>query len=67
MKSDSYDFNISDPISLFLILVELKMKIVLDPELTSKPEKAFSPHGTAVGLQMGANAETLVYFPGFFR
>jgi len=43
------------------------MKILLAPELTNKPEKAFSPHGTAVGLQMGAKAETLVYFPGFFR
>ena len=43
------------------------MKILLTPEFTNKPEKAFSPHGTAVGLQMGAKAETLVYFPGFFR
>ena len=29
--------------------------------------KAFSPHGTAVGLQMGAKADTLVYWPGFLK
>ena len=25
------------------------------------------PHGTFVGLQIGANAETAAYAPGFFR
>jgi hypothetical protein len=27
--------------------------------------KGFLPHGTCVGFTIGANAETLVYFPDF--
>lgn len=31
------------------------------------PENAFFPHGHSVGLQMGANAETLRNFSGFLK
>ena len=31
------------------------------------PVKAFFPHGQLIGLQIGANADTEQYCPGFLR